>query len=262
MIAGFVQCTKIPPRVVNRNCDAGVAETRRKGEASGQALCIGPWACLRSASRDQKSRSISPRCHMSTDARLPWWECRAFLFFAAILLWQQSFCRSSLLAAATLKPFGINPFGINHAWYQPSSNFGADETQAVVPTSGLYRWSLSTENTPGEHALSEVMLSEVVLSEVVLSRHGEPSSTSGSSVTTRSGGTLRSGRFCPVNILGKFSLPANQNLKSLLRRSRNYPVNWSKNSGKHTLSSQLFYPANPVAELVGHNRWDLICAKG
>ncbi|MCS4099894.1 hypothetical protein [Salinibacter ruber] len=61
---------------------------------------------------------------MSTDARLPWWECRAFLFAAAIFLWQQSFCRSSLLATATLKPFGINPFGINpfginHTWYQP-----------------------------------------------------------------------------------------------------------------------------------------------
>ncbi|MCS4201578.1 hypothetical protein [Salinibacter ruber] len=62
---------------------------------------------------------------MSTDARLPWWECRAFLFFrsnllaAAIFLWKQSSCRSSLLAAATLKPFGINPFGINHTWYQP-----------------------------------------------------------------------------------------------------------------------------------------------
>ncbi|MCS3612517.1 hypothetical protein [Salinibacter ruber] len=176
---------------------------------------------------------------MSTDARLPWWECRAFLFAAAI------FCGSSLFAEAVFLPqqpsnhlvsthsvsatLGINPF----------SNFGADETQAVVPTSGRYRQkTLSTENTPGEHALSEivlseVVLSEVVLSEVVLSRHGEPSSTSGSSATTRSGGTLRSGRFCPVNILGKFSLPANQNLKSLLRRSRNYPVNWSKNSGKH-----------------------------
>ncbi len=175
-------------------------------------------------------------------------------FCRSNLLWQQSFCRSSLFAEAVFLPqqpsnhlvsthsvsatLGINPF----------SNFGADETQTVVPTSGLYRWSLSTENTPGEHALSEivlsevvlsevvlseVVLSEVVLSEVVLSRHGEPSSTSGSSVTTRSGGTLRSGRFCPVNILGKFSLPANQNLKSLLRRSRNYPVNWSKNSGTH-----------------------------
>jgi hypothetical protein len=152
--------------------------------------------------------------------------CGSSLLAEAVFLPQQSSCRSSLLAAATLKPFGINPFGINHAWYQPSSNFGADETQAVVATSGRYqwslsasghyRWSLSTENTPGEHALSEVMLSEVMLS-----RHGEPSSTSGSSATTRSGGTLRSGRFCPVNILGKFSLPANQNLKSLLRRSRN-----------------------------------------
>ncbi len=174
MIAGFVQRTKILPRVVNRNCDVGVTEIRRGSEASGRALCFGPWACLRNASRDRKSRSISPRCHMSTDARLPWWECRAFLFAAAIFLWQQSFCRSSLLATATLKPFGINPFGINpfginpfginHTWYQPSSNFGVDETQAAVPTSGRYRWSLSTENTPGEHALCEVMLSEIVLS--------------------------------------------------------------------------------------------------
>ncbi|MCS3648374.1 hypothetical protein [Salinibacter ruber] len=67
---------------------------------------------------------------MSTDARLPWWECRAFLFAAAIFcgsslfaeavfLPKQSSCRSSLLAAATLKPFGINPLGISHTWYQP-----------------------------------------------------------------------------------------------------------------------------------------------
>lgn len=90
---------------------------------------------------------------MSTDARLPWWECRAFLFAEAIFLPQQSSCRSSLLAAATLKPFGINPF----------SNFGVDETQTAVATSGRYRWSLSTENTLSEHSLCEVMLSEIVL---------------------------------------------------------------------------------------------------
>ncbi len=169
MIAGFVQRTKILPRVVNRNCDVGVTEIRRKSEASGRALCFGPWACLRSASRDRKSRSISPRCHMSTDARLPWWECRAFLFAAAIFLPQQvsNYLVSTHSVSTTL---GINPF----------SNFGADETQAVVPTSGRNRWSLSTENTLSGHALSEV----------VLLRHGEPSLTSGSSSTTRSGGTL------------------------------------------------------------------------
>ncbi|MCS3642324.1 hypothetical protein GGP91_002832 [Salinibacter ruber] len=42
-----------------------------------------------------------------------------------------------------------------------------------------------------------------------------------SSAATRSGGTPRSGRFNPENTSGKPSLPANQNLKLLLRLNRN-----------------------------------------
>ncbi|MCS3956760.1 hypothetical protein GGP81_003308 [Salinibacter ruber] len=78
---------------------------------------------------------------MSTDARLPWWECRAFLFAAAIFLWQQSSCRSSLLAAAVFLPQQLSNHLVSTTLgIEPFSNFGADETQAVVATS---QWSLS-----------------------------------------------------------------------------------------------------------------------
>ena len=52
-------------------------------------------------------------------------------------------------------------------------------------------------------------------------QHCEPSLTSGSSATTRTDDTPRSDRFHPENISGRLSLLMNQNLKSLLRLSRN-----------------------------------------
>lgn len=61
---------------------------------------------------------------MSTDARLPWWECRAFLFAAAVFLPQQL---SDHLVISELTKHD--------------------------------RWSLLTENTLSEHALSGVVLS-------------------------------------------------------------------------------------------------------
>ncbi len=45
-------------------------------------------------------------------------------------------------------------------------------------------------------------------------QHCEPSLTSGSSATTRTDDTPRSGRFHPENISGRLSLPANQNLNA------------------------------------------------
>ncbi len=85
---------------------------------------------------------------MSTDARLPWWECRAFPFAEAIFLWQQSFCRSSLLAAAVFLPQQLSNHLVSTHLVISASTKHRQRSLPVIAIGGRDRQKIRPVSTP------------------------------------------------------------------------------------------------------------------